>query len=207
MDEYTTSVRSSAFTQLQLVLNFSSNFQLVHSGYFSPVLHLPNSDPPIYSPLRHQYPLYLPSLCGHPLSGIPAAETVLLSVHFNDEQTLWPHYLQYCHHGAGWSFGSPSLLSWCIHSCLGAIRVWGFIFSIWSFNKLQFHTSVWIESYLAVVYPATYLGLKNKTGSKIRNVVISWVWMQLLAWTASTPFWNEMFEIIVFLYVTCSALF
>eukprot|EP00064_Thunnus_orientalis_P020341 superscaffoldBa00005544_g20476 len=38
--------------------------------------------------------------------------------------------------------------------------------------KIQFHTLTCVERYLAVVHPITYLGLKNKSGIRIRNISI-----------------------------------
>lgn len=51
--------------------------------------------------------------------------------------------------------------------------------------KILFHMLTCIELFTAVVYPVTYLRLKNSLGVKIRNVAIGCVWLLCFFWVMS----------------------
>ncbi|XP_021168709.2 uncharacterized protein LOC110367370 isoform X1 [Fundulus heteroclitus] len=64
---------------------------------------------------------------------------------------------------------------------IAAIGILVFFFK-W-YGEVFFHILTCLERYLAVVHPITYLSLKSKRGTRIRNITIASVWLLCLVWT------------------------
>ena len=71
--------------------------------------------------------------------------------------------------------------------CLCSINISG---------RMYFHVLTCVERYLAVVHPVTYLSLKKERGIRIRNIIISCVWLLSFA-TTGLLFLNDILSIAI----------
>lgn len=70
-------------------------------------------------------------------------------------------------------------------------------------GQLAFHFLTCGERYLAVVYPTTYLKLKNEKGIRIRNITIGCVWLLCITWGAIVPMHTKKsFDLTILFFTT-----
>lgn len=53
------------------------------------------------------------------------------------------------------------------------------------YGEILFHILVCVEQYIAVVYPITYLRMRNTCGERIRNISIGFIWLLSFGMTSS----------------------
>ncbi|TNN34646.1 hypothetical protein EYF80_055189 [Liparis tanakae] len=95
---------------------------------------------------------------------------------------------------------------------LGPLRTAGiYFFTLSSLGQGAFHLLGCVERYLAVVHPATYLGLRRGGGARIRRACVGCVWLLWLASGAVAPQLHPIdavvfFYCVIFLFLAVLAL-
>lgn len=78
-----------------------------------------------------------------------------------------------------------------------------FIMALMAPGTTLLHLLTCVERYLAVVYPVTYRGLKQKAGVKIRNLSIGCIWLLCLSLTCLfDAFWVYTYFLLVLLAIS-----